>query len=196
VQSWAVLDCAGTYKAAAFELRRLYAPAHASLQFEVGDERVRLWTMLDNAHSSVEGDAVVEARNLADGRLLKRWSQFVQRAPGERGVSIDADVSGLSATETLIAATFAGAQTTRLLCEPKDAKLTQPQLFVSPHPEGIVVEVDCPVVDLFVWDARGELSLSDNFITFPTAGRAVLRGRGRARQLSARSLAGLHRVSG
>jgi hypothetical protein len=48
------------------------------------------------------------------------------------------------------------------------------------------------VVDLFVWDPEGGLELLDNFVTLPGPGRMLLRARGTARRLLARSLAGRH----
>jgi beta-mannosidase len=192
VQSWAVLDSDGAYKAAAFELRRLYAPAHSSLEFEVGADVARLWTLLDNARAPVRGEAVLEARRLSDGALLERWVKHVEQRPGERGVSIEARVADFPASDTLLSASFLGIHTFRLLCEPKHAKLEMPKLSLSRCAEGVLVEADRPVVDLFVWDPEGGLELLDNFVTLAAPGRVLLRARGTSRRLLARSLAGRH----
>lgn len=194
VQSWAVVDSDGAYKAAAFELRRLYAPAHQSLDFEVGAESVKLWTVLDNAHAPARGEAVLEARRLSDGALLERWTQHVELRPGERSISIEAKVSHLPSEQTLVSATFLGRSTFRLLCEPKHAKLETPRLRLSRHVDGVLVETDRPLVDLFVWDAAGQLELLDNFVTLAGPGQALLRARGSAHRLHARSLAGRHSI--
>jgi len=190
VQSWAVLDFDGCYKAAAFDLRRLYAPSHHSLEWEVGATTAKLWTLLDNSHVPVHGEAVLEARRLSDGALLERWAQYVELRPGERRVSIEADLAPFEPRETLLSATFLGAHTFRLLSEPREAKLAAPQLQLSRHLDGVLVETDRPVVDLFVW-AEG-LQLLDNFITLPGPGQALLRARGAGGRLQARSLAGRH----
>ena len=190
VQSWAVLDSDGVYKAAAFELRRLYAPAHHSLEWEVGAGTAKLWTMLDNAHVPVRGEAVLEARRLSDGALLQRWARHVELRPGERAVSLEAELAPFSPSETLLSATFLGAHTFRLLSEPKEARLAAPQLRLSRHADGVLVETDRPVVDLFVWG--DDLELDDNFITLPGAGQTLLRARGAGGRLQARSLAGRH----
>ncbi|HTV21190.1 MAG TPA: hypothetical protein VMG12_21035 [Polyangiaceae bacterium] len=192
VQSWAVLDSDGEYKAAAFELRRLFAPAHHSLECEVGAASAKLWTMLDNAHAPVRGEAVLEARRLTDGALLERWSRFVELRPGERGVSLEAPLAELPSHDTLLSATFLGVHTFRLLSEPKEAKVSVPKLRLSRHADGVLVETDRPVVDLFVWGDG--LELRDNFVTLPAAGRALLRGRGGHGRLQARSLAGRHNL--
>ena len=193
-QSWAVLDHDGVHKAAAFELRRLYAPALVSLEHEVGDPVVKVWTLLDNAHAAVQGELVVEARRLEDGAVLERWTRQVERKPGERGVRLEVPVSHLVAPETLIWATFLGTATFRLLSEPKHAQVHVPLLGASPREGGLVIEADRPVVDLFLWDPEGGLELLDNHVTLPGAGQYVLRARGRATRLCARSLAGRHPV--
>jgi beta-mannosidase len=194
VQSWAVLDFAGEYKAAAFELRRLYASAHASLEHQVGDPVARLWTMLDNVEQGVSGEASLEARRLSDGELLERWSEPVSLQPGQRGVSLQARVSSFEALDTLLVASFLGVQTFRLLAEPKHARVTAPRLAAYRHPLGVVIETDRPVVDLFLWDPTGELKLLDNFVTLAESGRQLLRAEGPFRPLQARSLAGRHPV--
>jgi hypothetical protein len=190
VQSWAVLDFDGVYKAAAFELRRLYAPSHHSLECEVGATTAKLWTLLDNSHAPVRGEAVLEARRLSDGALLERWAQYVELRPGEHRVSIEADLAPFEPRDTLLSATFLGAHTFRLLSEPREAKLPAARLRLSRHADGVLVETDRPVIDLFVW---GEgLQLLDNFITLPGPGQALLRARGVGGRLQARSLAGRH----
>jgi beta-mannosidase len=194
VQSWAVLDSDGAYKAAAFELRRLYAPAMVSLEHEVGDEQVKVWTLLDNAHAPVAGELVLEARCLTDGRVLERWVKTVELRPDQRGISICAQLGHLTAAETLLSATFLGTHTARLLAEPKLAKLPLPKLRAWRHPEGVLIETDRPVVDLFLWDAEGRVELLDNFVTLPAAGQRLLRARGSWTQLMGRSLAGRHHI--
>jgi beta-mannosidase len=192
VQSWAVLDSDGAYKAAAFELRRLYAPAHHSIQHEVGQDTAKLWVLLDNTHAPVRGEAVLEARRLSDGKVLERWQERVELWPGQRRACIEARVGQFPAPGTLLWASFLGAHTFRLLSEPKDAKLEAPLLRASAHPEGVLLETDRPVVDLFVWDSAERLELLDNFVTLPAAGKVVLRARGGFESLQGRSLAGRH----
>lgn len=193
-QSWAVLDHDGVYKAAAFELRRLYAPALVSLDFEVGEPVVKVWTLLDNAQAPVQGELVVEARRLEDGVLLGRWTQNVELQPGERGIRLEVPVSAYSAPETLLWASFLGTCTFRLLAEPKHARVGAPEIGASYCEGGVVIETDRPVVDLFLWDPDGGVEMVENYVTMPSAGRLFLRARGRAGRLWARSLAGRHAI--
>jgi beta-mannosidase len=190
VQSWAVLDFDAAYKAAAYELRRLYAPALASLV--VAEGRARVTVVLDNAREAFHGDAVLEAHSLLDGKSVGRFAASVELAPGERRQVLDVDVSAFARNETILCVSFAGTQTFRLLGEPKDARLAEPRLTASVVSGGLAVESDVPVVDLFVWDRDGGLELADNFVTLPAAGRALLRTRGKPGRLAARSLAGVH----
>jgi len=65
-------------------------------------------------------------------------------------------------------------------------------LRASRHPDGMLLETDRPVVDLFVWDPADKLELLDNFVTLPAAGKTVLRACGTFSALLGRSLAGRH----
>jgi beta-mannosidase len=190
VQSWAVLDFDATYKAAAYELRRLYAPALASL--DVRDGRARVTCVLDNARESLRGEAVLEAHSLLDGKGLGRFTATVLLAPGERREVIDVDVSAFPSDETILAVSFAGTQSFRLLGEPKNARLSTPRLTASLVAGGLAVTSDVPLVDLFIWDRDGLLELADNFVSLPAGGRALLRATGKPGRLAARSLAGTH----
>jgi len=193
VQSWAVVDSAGDYKAAAFELRRLFAPALASLVVREG--RASLVVLLDNAREPVTGDAVLEASSLVDGRELGRWEARVTVSPGERKVALEVDVRPFALEETLLVATFGGTSTFRLLSEPKDVRLRSPRLTAQRIPEGIAITSDGPVVDLYVRDPGGKARFADNFVTLPRGGTVALRTEGTPRVLEARSLAGLHELS-
>ncbi|HLV66801.1 MAG TPA: hypothetical protein VKY73_13360 [Polyangiaceae bacterium] len=192
VQSWAVIDSEGEYKAAAYELRRLYASALASVE-PVG-ETVRLWVVLDNATAALRGEAAIEVRALADGRVLARSAVDVTLAPGERRIATELAVGAFDPTTVLVVGSFAGSRTTRLLCEPKHARVPVPALRARVEDAGLVVESDVPVLDLYLWDAGGRLALDDNFVTLPAPGRVVLRARGEPVQLLARSLAGRHPI--
>ncbi|HEX6764460.1 MAG TPA: hypothetical protein VF103_03260, partial [Polyangiaceae bacterium] len=192
VQSWAVLDFDATYKAAAFELRRLYAPALASLV--IAGERARVTCVLDNARDAFRGEAVLEAHSLADGKSVGRFAANVTLTPGDRRQVLDVDISGFARNETILKLSFAGTQSFRLLAEPKEAKLSTPRLVASLVPGGLAVDSDVPVVDLFLWDRDETLVFADNFVTLPAGGRTVLRATGKPGQLAARSLAGTHPI--
>jgi beta-mannosidase len=193
VQSWAVLDSAGDYKAVAFELRRLFAHALASIVLK--DGRAALVCLLDNTNGRVSGTAVLEARSLIDGRVLERREAAVRLGPEQRLQVLELDVRSLPPEETLLVATFAGTQSFRLLAEPKAAKLQTPRLTARHAPGTLTLTTDVPVVDLFVWDPAGKARLLDNFVTLPSAGTATLRVEGEPAELHARSLAGAHPVT-
>jgi beta-mannosidase len=192
-QSWAVIDSEGDLKAAAFELRRLFAPAFASVVVEGGT--VTLVAVLDNAVEPLTGPATLEARSLLDGRVFARTETDLTLAPGERRVALELDVRACEPSETLVTASFAGTTTFRLLVEPKAARLVTPRLTARPVPGGIALLSDVPVVDLFVWDPAGAARFLDNFVTLPAAGEVVLRTEAAPGALCGRSLAGAHAVA-
>ncbi|HEY8943532.1 MAG TPA: hypothetical protein VIM73_04685 [Polyangiaceae bacterium] len=193
VQSWAVLDSSFGYKAAAYELRRLYAPALASI--EVGEDRALLWVVLDNAEHAVEGSALLEARSTLDGRLLRAWEASARVEPGERRIVASGELGEFEPESTIVVARFHGTMTFRLLAEPKDVRLAEPQVSVRMAPAGIEVRTDVPVIDLFLWDEDNRFRPFDNFLTLPAPGTALVRGHGVPSRLAARSLKGRHSVT-
>jgi beta-mannosidase len=192
-QSWAVIDGDGEYKAAAFELRRLYAPGLLSIVRDGG--RVELWAMLDNRERDLAGKAVLEARSLRDGRVLRHWTAEVSLDPGQRRIALAAELAGLAPNEVLLVARLNELSAVRLLAEPKHVALAAVPLDVVHDGFALSVSSPAPVVDLFLWDEGSELELLDNFVTLPEPGCLTLRVRGTPTELRARSLAGRHDVS-
>ncbi len=193
VQSWSVLDVEAEPKAAAFELRRLFAPALASLERQ-GDA-VRLWAVLDNARAPVRGSATLEARSTRTGAVRRQWSVEVELAPGERRPVLAAEVGALDPTSTVLVASFAGTRTFRLLAEPRETQLEDAELVVRVAGDRLLVRPSAPVVDLFLWDEGGGLALRDNFLTLAGQEELEIPIAGSARgELCARSLRGRHAV--
>jgi beta-mannosidase len=190
VQSWSVVDAEGAYKAAAFELRRLFAPALASLV--VANNHATLWVLLDNAREELAAQAIVEVRSLLDGSVLASAETDVELVPGARQSALEIDLSAFDPAETLVAAYFADTFSFRLLSEPKLARLPTPRLTGTATEHGLLLTSDVPVVDLFLWDAAGKAHFLDNFVTLPGGGEIELRTNGLPGDLRARSLAGSH----
>jgi beta-mannosidase len=193
VQSWAVVDSTFAYKAAAFELRRLYAPLLASLV--LGGGKARLYAVLDNCKHPVSVNATLEARSLEDGRSLAHFATAVTLAPNERRLALEADCTGFDPATTIVVATLGDSTTFRLLGEPKDTKSNPHDIEASFDGSALTLECRGPLVDLFVWDEEGKIELFDNFVTLPAGGHVTLRARGELGTLRARSLAGLHSVT-
>ncbi len=201
VQSWAVVDCDGNYKAAAFELRRLYANALVSIDHEPGRHQADIWVMWDNAREALASELVVEVFRLADGERLERKAAPVSLQPDQRENCLRLDVSAWAPAHTLVTARlacgrFPGSETFRLLAEPKQAELSLPEIELGTHPRGVEVHCSRPVVDLMLWDPEDGATLRDNFVTLPAGGRRVLEASGAWQRLCARSLAGIHPVRG
>lgn len=192
VQSWAVVDSAFHYKAAAFDLRRLYAPLLGSLE-RVGDS-VRLWGVFDNGEEPRSALFRLEVRSLGDGALLHEHNLEVTLKPGERRILGDVAIDPAWGKGAVVTVSVDSQRSFVLLCEPKELDLTAPRLTAKARDGLLTVKVPCPVVDLCVWDPRGEVIFLDNFVTQTTAGEVTLRYRGILTQVSARSLGGRHEV--
>ncbi len=188
-QSWAVIDFGGDYKAAAYELRRLYASALVSLV--VKDGQARVWAIYDNAEQPKETDVTLEVFDLRDGSSLATFRKPVKLERDCRKLVIDQDVSRFPATRTLVCARFAGSETYRLLAESKDCVFSQVQLSARRVDGGIEIDADGPLVDLLLFDPSGQTRLLDNVVTLPQGGRRKLRCKGAVpKRLIGRSLAG------
>lgn len=193
VQSWALLDFSGTYKAAAFELRRLHAPLLVSL--ESMEDSIRLWAILENTDEAFEGQARLEAHCLSDGSSIGRWESRVELLPGQRRIVLEVDLAAFDRQSTIISASLNDAATHRLLAEPRDVRLAIANL--DAHWAGDLLEIrsDLPVIDLHLWDESLDFELCDDFVTLPAGGSVRLRTQGRPTRLLARSLAGLHPIN-
>jgi beta-mannosidase len=198
VQSWAVLDAAGAYKAAAFELRRLYAPLLVSIDRPEHSSRISVWLISDNTRSSVNGELVLEAHALGDGRLVERWQRTVLLEPDSRVCALEVEASFLPAQSTVLTARLLGAgpvaAAVHLLAEPMELVLPEVQLSAWPHEDGVMLRSDRPFIDLQVWDETGAFQPSENFLTRVTAGEVLVRGAGRPQRLEARSMRGRHAI--
>jgi beta-mannosidase len=193
VQSWALLDSEAEYKAAAFEMRRLFAPALAAVQLD--ENQARVVVALDNTSAPLDTELRVEVCSLSDGQELAAQTAQVQLTPGERKEVLIFDLRSLPREQVTLTATLLGVSSTRLLCEPKQARFATPKLSASFNGEVLALDSDVPVLDLFVFSDEPGFELHDNFVSLPAAGRALLRCRGRATRLRARSLLGEHVVA-
>lgn len=193
VQSWAMLDSLGEYKALAYEARRLYADA--GIQIVREDEKVTLHAFNDaTVHM---GDlAVLQAYHLTTGELLGAWSAEAELAPDERRAVLETNVGSLPTPAVLLVAEWAGDLTWRLLAEPKNARFATPApLVVSTHGDGYLdIETTAPLVDLWLTVEGSTAPFVDNFITVPTASVIRIAVHDEVTKLEARSLAGHHPV--
>ena len=192
-QSWALLDFSGAYKAAAFELRRLYAPLLVSL--ELTEDSIRLWAVLDNTDEAFDGQARLEAHCLTDGSLIRCWESRVELLPGQRRIVLEVDLAAFDRVSTIISASLKNVTTHCLLAEPREVRLALPSLDAHWSCEVLEIRSDLPVIDLHMWDESANFDLCDDFITLPAGGNVRIHTQGRPTRLFARSLAGLHPVN-
>lgn len=170
-QSWSVIDSSGDYKAAAYALRRLHRPFLCSLDHAEG--KAAVWGIWDNAPAPLERELEVIATSLEDGRVLESWRFTCELAPGTRRQLARLDTRQHDERNTLLCAYLDGDLVAcQLLCEPKDAKMTLPEVSVTIEEDALLVSADRPVIDLFAEDTRGAARFMDNFITLPRGGSA------------------------
>ena len=160
VQSWAVLDSEGDEKAAAHELRRLYAPALASLV--VTEASVRLFTILDNSEGTLNLPVRLEARSLLDGHLLAELETHDPRASGTKARA--------RARRPRLSRGSRRSWLERLLGPRRSAysrSPARPPGDAAPHRGARRVGLrpqHVPVVDLFLWDPEGATRFEPNFV--------------------------------
>lgn len=191
-QSWAILDYDGTYKALAFELRRLYADVVVSIVRE--NDTVKVHLANDGVYP-VGGTLTLSAYSTLTGELVRESSEDAEVDVDERGVYLEASIAGLPVSETLLVAEFAEASTWQLVGEPKSTRFSVPTpITVSTAEEDyLVLKFDGPVVDLMLSTEGETAPFQDNFITAPD-GPVYVRVSKRIERIEARSLAGYHPI--
>ena len=196
VQSWAILDSDGHYKALAYELRRLYADHMLSI--ERHNDVVKVHAVNDGVTEETF-EVALHAYDLATGEIRGEYGQAtVELGPGERKVAFEASIKGLSSPDTiLIARSDVSAPTWALLSEPKQARFAPAMSIVaSVAEEGfLLLKLEAPVVDLMLTDDDDVANFYDNFLTVMEPGVVRVRYSGDGLGLQARSLAGWHPVS-
>ncbi len=218
-QSWAVIDFAGENKAAAFELRRLYAPALVSLRLD--QHHAQVWVIADNTQQKFVGRLQLQATSTLDGSVLAEWNDDILLRAGDRALSLSVDLSGLPQTTTLLTARLvdsapladsdgarltdgnrladgtplADSATHRLLEEPKHCQVACPRLLIRRVGDELDVHADAPAIDLYLWDPAGNTRLAKNFITLSRPGSVCIPYQGEFETLSARCLGGRCAVS-
>ncbi|MEI7985990.1 MAG: hypothetical protein WCI55_10205 [Armatimonadota bacterium] len=204
VQSWAVIDSSGRYKAAAHEIaRRLYTQRLYSF------ERVKEKILVHYIDDRVEGDEehllfTVTATNLSTGEELKEWEIRFEGSPGERKVIGEIDLTGLSVPDTLIFGWGPYGDAWHLMGEPKEMNYASPTLILGSNNlehqtfdepfEGdrFSIKIDQPVVDLMLTVDGDTGVFIDNFLTFDEAGVYEIVVNHPITHFEARSLAGEH----
>jgi beta-mannosidase len=202
VQSWSLIDSERDWKAAAYELQRLYESEMVS--FERLGDRMRLWRINDgDTEEEVPDFEIVQAYDSVTGEVL-----FTEPVPkgileaGERKVVLEFDVSGFDPVRTILV-TNSTFDPTRLLCEPKDLRLSKPKIRARVKGDGALeVAPDMPVVDLYLWDPTGGAQFVAKKNSWPTGNFRTFENHipwsygftGTIGKLMGRSLAGVHEI--
>lgn len=196
VQSWALMDSFGHWKAAAYELRRLFSGNLISLRVE-GDTV----SVLDTHHNEAEyWDQTIRvvAYDLRTGEVL-REAEFAQQDMGD-GTAVIGSLStkGLDPGSTLIVAEDPVDDEVlawQLLGEPKDFVGTICGVTVARLDDNLVmVRTDGPVVDLWLREPENGTQFGYNFLTSGQASTWLIETDGPVESLVARSILGYHSV--
>ena len=142
VQSWAIMDSEGRYKALGYELRRLYADDLFS--FVRKGEKVEIWAINDGTEET-EGEVEVTAHDLDTGKVRVTKDFEYSLEPGQREKIGEISVAGLAVPDTLVVCRepFLDGDTDisawQLLAEPKQARVGTPvDLEISNHAPGVL----------------------------------------------------------
>jgi beta-mannosidase len=194
VQSWSLIDSEGQPKSAWFELRRLHAPRLLSIL--IAGAHAELHASLDNTREPWSSEVTLCALSLREGRELRSVRGELQLSNGQRRSPLRLPLADLDPNSTLLLAHAGSVHAQALLAEPKQLELAAPEpLAISLAADGFLeLASPTPLLDLLLTDRDGTAAFLDNCLTLPRAGVARVRYRGDGRGLSARSLAGQHRV--
>lgn len=207
VQSWAVIDSSGRYKAAAHEIeRRLYK--NNLLSLERVKEKIKVHYVNDEFEIEHPNRTFhFSAIHLGTGQVVKEWDDLSFEAkPGFRGVIGEIDLTGLSVPDTLIygwGVPF--VQAWHLMGEPKEMNFAPPSLILgsnNPFRRNFIedplsgdqfeIYITGPVVDLMLTVDGDTGPFLDNFLTFDEGGVYRVSVNQPITHFEARSLAGEH----
>ena len=195
VQSWAILDSEGDYKALAYDLRRLYDDELYSIVRD-GDN-IFVWAINDGQYP-IATAVFLEATDLATGELLLQTGEEIDVAANSRLVVIEESIKGLSVPDVLLTVWTEDRELVawQLLAEPKAARFAAPEtLIVSTATEGVLTILSkTPLVDLMLTEDGSPGPFVDNFITQSSPGVFEVRISRVPDAIEARSLAGEHKV--
>lgn len=161
VQSWAVQDSSKRLKLAGVELVRLYRDVLLSVVRD--KDVVSLWCVNDGVDPLEDVRFQLEGRFLRTGMASPYHRTEVVRTvqPGQRVMVAQMSIKGLLPTGSAVVGSCPSRQdlddTWCLLAEPKEVQMNPQLLKVWFNvPDGPVLEVSGPCVDLIVWDEEDE----------------------------------------
>ncbi len=195
VQSWAIMDSDGDYKALAYDLRRLYDDYLLSIVRD--NDMISVWALNDSPQPW-DTEIVLRATHLATGEVLAEWSASAELDTNSRRPVLEASVHGLSVPDVLLSAVDddGDLMAWQLLAEPKSARFAAPApLVISTNEEGVLsILTTTPLVDLMLTEDGAPSPVIDHFVTVPEPGVFAVRIKYVPKSIEARSLAGIHQV--
>ncbi len=195
VQSWAILDSAGDYKALAYDLRRTYEDRLLSIERK--NDQITVHAVNDSDEPWITS-VYLSAVNLQTGEVLSLWESDFALDEDMRGPVLEASVHGLSLPDVLLTVTdgYGEVGSWQLLAEPKNARFAQAEpLIISTWNESeLTIRTTTPLVDLMLTEAGAPTPFIDNFVTIPRPGVFSVPIHRIPNTIEARSLAGIHPI--
>jgi len=196
VQSWALIDSEGNWKAAAHEVQRVYKDQIVTISRD--GSKIKVYVVNDGQEPVDASLVVVMAKSTLTGEILKLADSEVSLDVAERKLALEMDIEGLNTTETFIQAEWFGYDSAwRFCCEPKDVKLSLPEIRMGIDSDGaLAVQSDLPVFDLMLFDEQGTSGFAQNFISLVDDSTVNIEPTADFRYgtIMGRSMAGYHRV--
>ncbi len=197
VQSWAILDNFGNWKAVGHELQRLYDPTLHSLVKKEGT--VELHICQHNGEPSVSPGVYLRAVDLTTGSTIREVHVDNESVDNDSSKKIaEISTEGLNPNTTAIFSIDEDEESEyawTLLCEPKEVELPAAKITIAAiDDDQIMLRTTGPVVDLWLRDPDDGVQFGLNFITSATAGTWVIQTDGPTDRIQARSLAGNHPI--
>jgi beta-mannosidase len=196
VQSWALIDSEGNWKAAAHEMRRVFADQLVTISRKGSKVQVHV---VNDGVEPIEGSLLIAyIKSTVTGETLRSLDVDVALDSSERKVALEFDIEGFPAPETVVEAQWIGiGHAWRFVCEPKEVRFANPTIKFGIDSDGqAIIQSDLPVVDLMLFDESGSQAFLDNFVTLLDAIPVPvdLVDGAQVGQLIGRSLAGYHRI--
>lgn len=196
VQSWALMDCFSHWKAAAFELRRIYNPVLISIQ--KSDQKVEVFATVQNTDSH-HLKLSIKVTNLKSGvceEVISVPQFFAENGKTVLAQSLAIDKYDAATTLISVHQSYTDELVAwQLLGEPKDIEATCPEINFSVVDEHqILLKINGPVVDLWLSEPENGTQFGHNFITVESESEMIIETDGPVETLVARSIAGHHLV--
>lgn len=192
VQSWALIDSSGHYKAVSYALKRLYADLMVAIERQ---NDIMIVHGINDSKAALQFSVSFQAVDTMTGEVRKNGSHTAELKAGERKPIFEIDLNGLPVPQTAILVDLNQHRRMALLDEPKNTRLAPPE-DLSFHLEGdhLVLTTAAPIFDLILTENGNPNPFTDNVLTL-MPGTHTIRVNRVPESIEGRSLNGIHRIN-